>query len=833
MLRYPLIAPNPPRLSEHLDALRRIEASGVFSNNGAEIQAFERGVTDKLFGGEGASLAVANATLGLMVAIRHAARTVSRPAGLALMPALTFAATGQAALWAGLTPLICDIDPADWGTCADAEERLLQQHGARIACLVPYATFGNAIDLDRYAWLQRRHDVGVVIDAASSLGTIDEAGRGFGQDAPFAVVYSMHATKTFAVAEGGLVHSGDTGLIASLRAMINFGFEGNRTATLHGLNAKLPEIAAVLAQAKLAEIDTICDARSAIEQAYRAALGNDTCQAVQGRRRAMQFMPVLLPPPLATRREAIAARLAAGGVGTGRYFSPHLGEQPLFKAEAMIEPIPIADDIGARLLSLPITDAMTPADASTIAALFNAACAAETVRAPATAQPRAIAETLVVGGGPAGTALLTAASKRGQLADFARGLVLVERDDGIGGGRLGGYAITSDSTATTFLSAVKDNPYDELARVADHPAGRAVARYIDALGVPLIEAGPLLRATGDRLADLVRANGGAILTGHEALGTRRTPAGLWSTRLRRRGDGMEFEQLSHDVVIATGGHQPLNRLSTQQVAGASLLAQAGGKLLQSDEVLALGGYAKLADLLSGKRNPKVVVIGGSTSALTTIALILKQTPALPFGAGGITLLHRRPLRPFYPSVEAAAAEGFSDFDAQDICPVSGFVYRLAGFRLEARDLVLRMLAVDGRMPDPRLRTHQLASGDDTIARTYLADADIVIAALGYRPHALPVADASGAPLTLAAGQGRPMVDRHCRVVDAQEAPIPGLYGIGLAAGFVPWGALGGEASFSGQANGLWLWQNAVGQMIVDQVLARQAHAGPRQRRAVA
>jgi predicted oxidoreductase len=60
------------------------------------------------------------------------------------------------------------------------------------------------------------------------------------------------------------------------------------------------------------------------------------------------------------------------------------------------------------------------------------------------------------------------------------------------------------------------------------------------------------------------------------------------------------------------------------------------------------------------------------------------------------------------------------------------------------------------------------------------------------------------------------------VVDAQDAPIPGLYGIGLAAGFVPWGALGGEASFSGQANGLWLWQNAVGQMIVDQILARQS-----------
>ncbi|MFC3579998.1 DegT/DnrJ/EryC1/StrS family aminotransferase [Sphingomonas hylomeconis] len=831
MPRYPLIAPNPPRLSDHVDALRRIEASGVFSNNGAEVQAFERNVTDALFGGHGASIAVANATLGLMVAIRHAARANGRPAGLALMPALTFAATGQAALWAGLTPLVCDIDPDDWSACARTEERLLQQHGDRIAVLVPYATFGNAIDLGRYAWLQKHYDVGVVIDAASSLGTIDAAGHGFGQNAPFAAVYSMHATKTFAVAEGGLIHSGDAGLIATLRAMINFGFEGTRSATLLGLNAKLPEITAVLAQAKLAEIGAICDARAAIEAAYRDSLAGFTLQAVQGLRRAMQFMPVLLPQPLVAKRDAIAARLEREGVGTGRYFSPHLGQQPLFRAEALIEPTPHADDIAARLLSLPITDAMTPADARTIAALFRQACAAETARIPAAPRALPAASTVIVGGGPAGTALLTAASKRGQLAAFAQGLVVVEHDDAIGGGRLGRYAITSDSTATTFLSAVQDNPYPELAAITAHPAGRAVARYTDALGVPLVEAGPLLRATGDRLADIVRAHGGTILTGHDALGTRRTSAGLWSTRLRRRSDGVEFEQLSHDMVIATGGHQPLDRLAVQQVAGESLLAQAGDRLLQSDEVLALGGYAKLADLLAGKRNPRIAVIGGSTSALATIALILKQVPALPFGAGGITLLHRRPLRPFYPSVEAAHADGFDDFSAPDICPVSGFVYRLAGFRLEARDLVLRLLGVDGRAPDPRIATHRITGADDAAARAHLAGADIVIAALGYRPHALPVRTPRGRTIALAAHQGRPMVDRHCRVLDAQDAPLPGLYGIGLAAGFVPWGDLGGEASFSGQANGLWLWQNAVGQMIVDQIFERRAADAPGSARA--
>ncbi|MBY0520856.1 MAG: DegT/DnrJ/EryC1/StrS family aminotransferase, partial [Sphingomonas sp.] len=355
MHNYPLIAPQPPRLSDHVDGLRRIEQSGTFSNNGPEVRALERDVTATLFGGHGASLAVANATLGLMIALRHAAGRRNAPGALALMPAFTFAATAQAALWAGLTPLICDIDPDDWAACAETEDQLIAQHGDRIAVVVPYATFGNAIDLDRYAELQRRHGMGIVVDAAASLGTLDDRGVGFGADFPFATVFSMHATKTFAVAEGGLIHSSDPALIDTLRAMTNFGFEAGRSATLPGINAKLPEVIALMARVKLAEIEAVCTTRSAIEAAYREVLGKAgfALQRPLGRRRASQFMPVMLPARLARQRGAIIAALGDVGIGAGQYFSPHLGEQPYFRASAIIADTPVADDVAARMLSLP------------------------------------------------------------------------------------------------------------------------------------------------------------------------------------------------------------------------------------------------------------------------------------------------------------------------------------------------------------------------------------------------------------------------------------------------------------------------------------------------
>ena len=48
MPRLPLIAPRPPRLSTLGAALARVEASGVFSNNGPEVRAFEAEATARL-----------------------------------------------------------------------------------------------------------------------------------------------------------------------------------------------------------------------------------------------------------------------------------------------------------------------------------------------------------------------------------------------------------------------------------------------------------------------------------------------------------------------------------------------------------------------------------------------------------------------------------------------------------------------------------------------------------------------------------------------------------------------------------------------------------------
>ena len=830
MDRLPLIAPRPSKLSEMAEELRAIETRGLYSNGGPVVRGFEVDLRDGMFGGAGDCLAVGNATLGLMIAIRHAAGPRSGTGAFALMPSFTFAATAHAAEWAGLTPLLCDVDPGDWAASEAAEAAAFARYGDRIAVVVPYATFGASIDLARYRGYAER-GVGVVVDAAASLGALDAEGQAFGKSEPFAIVYSMHATKVFATAEGGVIHSGDAALIEALRRMTNFGFAGGRSAEGPGFNAKLPEVLGVLAAEKLKHIEQIAEHRAALDAAYRTRLGGFAAekgfefQVQRGRRQAVQCQSLLLPRQFAGHRAAIMASLADEGVGSGQYFSPHLAEQPWFRANAVIEPVPVCDDVAARILSLPVTDGMTEADVDRVCLSLIDACNRTGLGGIARERRgQYVHSALIVGGGPAGTALLTAATKQDRLGELARGgLAVVERDAVLGRGRIGDYAITSDSTAETFLTAVKGNVHGEMAALETTMSGREIALHKGGtIGVPLARTTPFLEATGAQLAAIVSANGGIVATRSEVIEARRTRAGIWAARVRNLATGEERIMRTASIVIATGGYQARAHVEAEQVAGVSLGELAAGRLMLGDDFLKIGGVDRLRERIAGTRAPKIAIVGGSTSALAAAALLLKAQPALHLGAGALALYHRRPLRPFYPSVEAAHADGFEDFGPDDICPVSGFVYRLAGFRLEARELVLRMLGVGGRAPDPRMALRQI----DEAAREEIASADVVIGALGYRPRALPLFDADGERIALMADEpGRPrLVDQQCRAIDAHGVPVPGVYGIGLASGHVPDGRLGGEASFGGKANGLWLWQNDIGQMIVDQLLARADRA---------
>ena len=364
-MKIPLVRPAPPQLSLAVDELRSLEQSGIFSNYGPVNTRFEEEMLERFFGGEGACVTVCNATIGLMLAIKEAVGDVA-PGQFALMPAFTFAAAAHAALWCGLTPLLCDINPQIWAADPNAESDLLARYAGKVAIAMPYATFGYNIDLERYRRITSQLDLPVVVDGAASLGSFDAQGRGFGSGFAGSVVYSMHATKSFAVGEAGLIYSADKDRIARLRTMSSFGFGEPRTATMAGLNGKLSEVTALLGRLRLRDYDSITQYRAQLANRYRAMLPELEFQAQAPGIQAYQFVPALLPRELSGRKAAIREELASRGIATGAYFSPHLMEQPYFQTTSVAGPLPVSDDVSARMISLPLFDTMTYQEVSQV-----------------------------------------------------------------------------------------------------------------------------------------------------------------------------------------------------------------------------------------------------------------------------------------------------------------------------------------------------------------------------------------------------------------------------------------------------------------------------------
>jgi dTDP-4-amino-4,6-dideoxygalactose transaminase len=373
-MKIPLAKPNPARLSESISRLRQMEDRAIFSNFGPLSVSFEKNLVSQMFGGLGACLTVCNATVALMLAIREALD--SRPPSrrrYALMPSFTFAAAAQAAKWNRLTPLFCDIDRSTFCACETEERRMLERYGHDIAVVVPYAAFGYDIDLSRYERIQQHYDIPVVVDAAASLGTISSNGLGFGAGFSGAVVYSMHVTKSFATSEGGLIHSGNSRRIETLRCMSNFGFGEPRSATLMGLNGKMSEVAALLADLRLESFEAVMKRRTELVALYRRLLPNLSWQHQVPTRQAHQFASFLLPAELAQHRETIRSEMSRTGVASGTYFSPHVAQQEYFQANSKCGPLPVTDNVASRILSLPLFDTMSDDEVVEVADAVNSA----------------------------------------------------------------------------------------------------------------------------------------------------------------------------------------------------------------------------------------------------------------------------------------------------------------------------------------------------------------------------------------------------------------------------------------------------------------------------
>jgi dTDP-4-amino-4,6-dideoxygalactose transaminase len=356
----PVLKPRLPTAAEILPYLEAIDARRWYSNGGPLVTRLEEQLSRHL-GVADCVVTTANGTVGLTVALL--ARKVAE-GSLCLMPSWTFVATPHAARAAGMIPWFHDVDPVTWALDPEVVRETVERLPGRVGAVIVVSPFGAPIDIDAWHEFEDETGIAVVVDGAAAFDTVC-ASR-------IPIVVSLHATKILGAGEGGFVITTDPQLRDRARAACNFGFVASRTAMLPALNAKMSEYHAAVALAGLAAWSATRARHARVAEWYRAAtrsIGGVSLQPGYGEAWVSGTTNVALTAGSAA---AIASKLQHCGIDTRKWWGEGCHVQPAF-ADCPRGPLPVTEELGARVLGLPHFPEMQRADVERVAEALAAA----------------------------------------------------------------------------------------------------------------------------------------------------------------------------------------------------------------------------------------------------------------------------------------------------------------------------------------------------------------------------------------------------------------------------------------------------------------------------
>jgi len=353
---------NLPSEAEFRAAFEGIFARRFYANHGPLEQRLDRELA--AYFGVRHAVSVVNATVGLMLVLRALHRH-----GEVVVPSFTFPATVQAVLWAGLTPVFCDVDPQTQTLTAPLVAARL---GPATAAILGVHVWGRACDPEGLEALARERGVALLFDAAHAIGSTHRARRigGLGD----AEVFSFHATKILNGTEGGCITTDDDALAARLRHMRSFHDKDAAVPEPFRFNAKMSEAQAAMALLGLGNLEALIEGNRQRYALYRRELdgvpGVRFVDYAAGERSNFQYIVVeVAPDDAGMTRDALLDALRARGVLARRYFHPGVHRTPPFRDDPV--ELPVTDRLCRTLIQLPTGQTVTERDIQTVCAMIR------------------------------------------------------------------------------------------------------------------------------------------------------------------------------------------------------------------------------------------------------------------------------------------------------------------------------------------------------------------------------------------------------------------------------------------------------------------------------
>ncbi len=366
---------------DDLAAVREALATG-FLVQGPRVAAFERAVADYL--GVRHAIAVSNCTAALHLALL--ALDV-RPGDLVIVTAYSYTATANVIELCAAQPVFVDIEPDTFNMAPDRLAETLARLATtaetrrRIKAILPVHTFGQPADMPAITAIADRYGIPVVEDAACALGARLH-GRPAGAWSALGC-FSFHPRKAITTGEGGMIVTDRADLAWRLRALRNHGQDPDAAGAdfvMPGFNYRLTEFQAALGLTQMGKLDRIIAARRARADRYDRLLAGSAVQppaVAPGATPVYQSYVALLPAEAAAGRNDLIGRLRREGIETtiGTW---HMPLTTYFRTRYGYRPgdFPVADDVFARSLTLPLHEGLTEAEqAQVVSRLLDALAA--------------------------------------------------------------------------------------------------------------------------------------------------------------------------------------------------------------------------------------------------------------------------------------------------------------------------------------------------------------------------------------------------------------------------------------------------------------------------
>ncbi len=294
------------------------------SSTGKYITKFEENFAE--YCGVKYGVATANGTVALHLAL------IALGIGAGdevIVPDLTFAATINAVIYTGATPVIVDIEEDSW--CIDPDE-IEKAITPRTKAIIPVHVYGQPCDMDRICEIAKGHDIYIVEDCAEAHGA-EWRSKKVGS---FGIIscFSFFGNKVITTGEGGICVTNSKELYEKMRILRDHGMSRERKYyhEVIGYNYRMTNLQAAIGVAQIERVDDILMWRAKLENQYRNAFSNIKGIRLQrndlsNRKKIAWLVSILVDE---NKRDEVLIELKNNGIDTRAFFIP-LSEMDLYK----------------------------------------------------------------------------------------------------------------------------------------------------------------------------------------------------------------------------------------------------------------------------------------------------------------------------------------------------------------------------------------------------------------------------------------------------------------------------------------------------------------------